>query len=82
METLSGPAAPAGPALDPAGVCEQEEEGEPVGDSGCDGRAEEAEVEGVDEEEVEAGVDGGGDEEDVGSWSHDFCTSVSPGRRL
>ena len=66
--------------MDPAGICKEEEEGEPVGNSGGEGRAEEAKVEGVDEEEVEAGVDWGGDEEDVGSWSHDFCSLINLSR--
>lgn len=66
----------AAPALGPAdedGVGDEEEEGDPVGDAGRQGRAVDADVELVDEEPVEEGVEGGGDEEDVGARAVDLC---------
>lgn len=59
-------------AGDEAGVHDEEEEGEPVGNASCEGGADEVELEGVDEQVVEYNVQGGGDEQDVGAWAHDF----------
>lgn len=78
-EAGAGPAAPCVGGGEVAGVEDEEDEGEPVGYSCCQGRAEEAHFHGVDEEVVEAGIEGGGDEEDVGTWAHDFCGGVNCG---
>jgi len=49
LYTFATPASPAFPAINEAGVCEQEKEGCPVGDAGSKGGAEESHIKGVDE---------------------------------
>ena len=63
-------------AADVGGVESKTEEGEPVGDSSSEGRAEEAESDGIDEEVVEKCVEGGGEEKDVGARAHDFWVHI------
>jgi len=72
VQRLAGPAAPALPTGDEAGVGQEKEEGEPVGNACGDWHAKKTEANGVDEEVIETGADGRGDEEDVGTRAHDF----------
>ena len=70
METFAGPTTPGVPTFDVASICKEEEEGEPVRDSSCYRSTKEAEVEGVNKDIIESGVDRGCDEKDISSWSH------------
>lgn len=70
-------AAPALGAADQDGVRDEEEEREPVREARGQRGAVEAEAEGVDEEVVEEGVEGRGDEEDVGAGPVDLCWGES-----
>ncbi len=72
VQALAGPAAPALPTGDEAGVSEEKEEGEPVRYACSDWSAKKTEADGVNEKVIQAGADGRGDEEDVGTRAHDF----------
>lgn len=72
-----GEAAPALAAADEDGVGDEQEEGEPIGEARGERGAVEADAEGVDEEVVQEGVQGRGDEEDVGARPVDLWGAVS-----
>ena len=72
VQRLAGPAAPALVPGDEAGVEDQAEEGEPVSDARGDGCGEEAPFQRVDEEVVQCRTDGGRDQQNVTSGSHDL----------
>lgn len=55
-ERGAGPTSPAVRSCYEAGVEDEEQEGEPVGDAGGEGGADEVQLEGVDEKVVEAHV--------------------------
>lgn len=63
--------------MDVAGIGQKEKERYPVGYTCGYWGTEEAHLESVDEEEVKGGIERGGEEEDVCSWSHYFLRGVS-----
>lgn len=63
--------------MDVAGICQKEEERNPIRYPRGYRGAEEAHLECIDKEEIEGGIDGGGEEENVCSRSHYFLRGVS-----